>query len=67
MSPGPRRDGTVAFLTGAFFELLIWSLEARPPTTAGQADAIFRELAAPVLAAAAPAQSASGRTGRRSS
>jgi len=54
MSPGPRRDGTVAFLGGAFFEVLIWSLEARPPTTAEQADAIFQELAAPVLAVAAP-------------
>lgn len=49
---GARREGTSAFLAGAFFELLIWSLEARPPTTAEAADALFQELAAPVLAAA---------------
>lgn len=49
---GPRRDGTAAFLAGAFFELLIWSLEAKPATTAEAADALFQELAAPVLASA---------------
>jgi len=52
LPPGARRDGTAAFLAGAFFELLIWSLEARPPTTAEEADALFQELAGPVLAAA---------------
>ncbi|HET6922279.1 MAG TPA: TetR/AcrR family transcriptional regulator [Anaeromyxobacteraceae bacterium] len=52
LPPGARRDGTAAFLTGAFFELLIWSLEAKPPATAAAADALFQELAGPVLAAA---------------
>jgi len=52
LPPGARRDGSVAFLAGAFFELLIWSLEAKPPTTAPEADALFQELASPVLAAA---------------
>jgi len=49
--PGTRREGAVAFLAGAFFELLIWSLEARPAPTPGEADAIFQDLASPVLAA----------------
>ena len=48
---GTRRDAVAAFLAGALFELLIWSLEARPPTTAEEADALFHELAAPALAA----------------
>ena len=52
LPPGQRREGTAAFLAGALFELLIWSLEAKPPTTAEEADALFHELAAPVLAAA---------------
>ena len=50
--PGPRRDGLVAFLAGAFFELLIWSLEARHAPTAQEVDALFQEFAAPALAAA---------------
>ena len=49
---GHRREAAVAFLAGALFELLIWSLEARPPTTAEEADALFHELAGPALAAA---------------
>ena len=49
---GARRDAAAAFLAGALFELLIWSLESRPPTTAEEADALFHELAGPVLAAA---------------
>jgi AcrR family transcriptional regulator len=53
---GARRDGAAAFLAGALFELLIWSLEARPPTTAEEADALFHELAAPVLAAVGTAR-----------
>jgi AcrR family transcriptional regulator len=53
---GTRRDATAAFLAGALFELLIWSLEARPPTTAGEADQLFHELAGPVLAAAGAAR-----------
>jgi AcrR family transcriptional regulator len=49
---GARRDAAVAFLAGALFELLIWSLGAKPPTTAEEADALFHELAGPALAAA---------------
>lgn len=49
---GPRRDAAAAFLAGAFFEVLIWSLESRPPTRAEEADALFHELAGPALAAA---------------
>jgi AcrR family transcriptional regulator len=49
---GARRDAAAAFLAGALFELLIWSLEARPPTTAEEADVLFHELAGPALAAA---------------
>lgn len=47
---GTRRDAVAAFLAGALFELLIWSLEAKPPTTAEEADALFHELATPALA-----------------
>ncbi|HET7827087.1 MAG TPA: TetR/AcrR family transcriptional regulator [Anaeromyxobacter sp.] len=50
---GPRREAVAAFLAGALFELLIWSLDARPPTTPEEADALFHELAAPALAAGA--------------
>ncbi len=49
---GGRRDAAAAFLGGALFELLIWSLDAKPPTTAEEADALFHELAGPALAAA---------------
>ena len=49
---GARRDAATAFLAGALFELLIWSLEARPPIPAEEADALFHELAGPALAAA---------------
>ena len=63
LPPGPRREGTAAFLAGAFFELLIWSLEARPPTTSEAADALFQELATPVLAAARHPASRAGRAG----
>ena len=66
LPPGPRRDGAAAFLAGALFELLIWSLEARPPTTSEQADALFQELVAPVLAACRlPGAPAAGRGGKR--
>ncbi len=51
LPPGARRDGTAAFLAGAFFELLIWSLEARQAPTPEEADTLFQELAGPVLAA----------------
>lgn len=49
---GRRREAAAAFLAGALFDLLIWSLEAKPPASAEEADALFHELAAPVLAAA---------------
>ena len=63
---GARRDGTTAFLAGALFELLIWSLEAKPPTTAEAADALFQELAAPALARARlPGASGQGRAEAR--
>ncbi len=51
LAPGPRRDAAVAFIAGAFFELLIWSLEAKNVPTPEELDALFHELAAPVLAA----------------
>jgi len=57
MPSGPRRDGT-STSKKVPARKAIWSLEARPPTTAEQADAIFQVLAAPVLAAGAPARSA---------
>ncbi len=61
-----RRDAAAAFLGGALFELLIWSLDARPPTTAEEADALFHELAGPALAAAgAPRPRATDRAGAR--
>lgn len=49
---GPRRAALVAFVAGAFLELLTWSLEARSPPSAAETDALFRELVEPVLAAA---------------
>jgi AcrR family transcriptional regulator len=49
---GPRRDAAAAFLSGALFDVLIWSLEAKPPPPPEEVDAIFHELAAPALAAA---------------
>jgi AcrR family transcriptional regulator len=49
---GPMRDGTVAFLSGAFFDLVTWMLEARSPPSPAEVDALFQELAAPVIAAA---------------
>ncbi len=49
---GPTRDGAVAFLSGALFDLLIWSLESKSTPTPADADALFQELAAPVVAAA---------------
>ncbi len=55
LAPGPRRDGAVAFVAGAFFELLIWSLEAKSAPAPEEVDALFHELAAPVLGAAGSA------------
>jgi AcrR family transcriptional regulator len=61
---GPRRDGAAAFLAGAFFELLTWSLEARSGLGPEEVDALFQELAGPVLAAAG-ATAARARGGER--
>jgi AcrR family transcriptional regulator len=63
---GARREAAAAFLAGALFEVLIWSLESRPPTTAEEADALFHELAGPVLAAAGtPRARGTDRAGAR--
>lgn len=65
LAAGARRDAAVAFLAGALFDLLIWSIEARPPTTAEEADTLFHELAQPALAAAAnPRARVADRPGR---
>ncbi len=50
---GTRRDAVSAFLAGALFELLFWSLEARPAIGPAEADALFHQRAEPALAAAA--------------
>jgi AcrR family transcriptional regulator len=47
---GLRRDGAVAFLAGGFTDLIIWSLEARSPPGPEELEALFQDLAAPVLA-----------------
>lgn len=59
----PRRDGTMAFVAGAFLELLTWSLEAKSPPSPEETDSLFRELVEAVLATAARA----GPTARRGS
>jgi hypothetical protein len=53
MTAGRRGPAVIAFVGGAFLELLTWSLEARSPPSAEETDALFRELVRPVLAAAA--------------
>ncbi len=63
LPPGARREGLVAFLAGAFFELLIWSLEAKHSPTAAEVDALFQEFAAPALEAAR--RPGRGRAGAR--
>ena len=66
LAPGPRRDGAVAFVAGAFVELLTWSLDARSALAPEEVDALFHELAAPVLAAARlPAATGRARRGDR--
>lgn len=52
LAPGPRRDPVVAFVGGAFIEVLTWSLEAKSSMSAEQVDALFHELVEPVLATA---------------
>jgi AcrR family transcriptional regulator len=49
---GRTRDGTVAFLSGAFFDLVTWTLESKSPPSPADADLLFQELGAPALAAA---------------
>lgn len=49
---GQRRAAVVAFVAGAFLELLTCCLETRSPPTPEEADALFRELVTPVLAVA---------------
>jgi AcrR family transcriptional regulator len=63
---GTRRDAVAAFVAGALFELLTWSLEARPPTTVEEADALFHELAAPALTAGTARGRGTDRPGARS-
>lgn len=53
LAPGRRRDAVAAFLAGALLELLTWSLEAKGAPGPEEADALFQELAAPVLVTAA--------------
>jgi len=52
LASGVRRDAVVAFVAGAFIELLTWSLESRSPLPPEQVDALFHELVEPVLTAA---------------
>lgn len=57
VAAGSRRDAAVAFLAGALFDLILWSLETRGAPAPEELDALFQELAAPVLTVVA----ASGR------
>ncbi len=52
MPAAPRREAATAVIAGAFLELLTWSLEAKSPPSPEETDALFRELAGPVLVAA---------------
>ncbi len=52
LAPGARHEATVAFVTGAFVELLTWSLEAKSTLPPEEVDALFHDLATPVLEAA---------------
>jgi AcrR family transcriptional regulator len=64
LPPGARREAASAFLAGALFELLFWSLEARPPVAAEEADRLFHDLAGPALLAPGAARaSVAGRPG----
>lgn len=46
---GPQLDATVHYLSGAFFELLIWWLDTRNPLQPVEVEALFQRLTAPVL------------------
>lgn len=49
---GVRLEATAHYLTGAFFELLIWWLDSRTALPASELEALFSELTKPVLEAA---------------
>ena len=57
---GARREAASAFLAGALFELLFWSLETRPPVAAEEADRLFHDLAGPALVAAGVTRARAG-------
>ncbi|MHB8875490.1 MAG: TetR/AcrR family transcriptional regulator [Myxococcaceae bacterium] len=48
---GPRLDGTVHYVAGALFELLMWWLDARNPLPPADLEQLFHRLTTPVLAA----------------
>ena len=47
---GVRLDVAVRYVAGAFFELLIWWLEARTQLKPADLEELFHELTTPVLA-----------------
>jgi len=51
LAPGFRREATVVFVAGAFVEILTWSLEAKSTLPPEEVDALFHDLATPVLEA----------------
>jgi AcrR family transcriptional regulator len=64
LPPGQTRDATVAFLAGAFLEVLTWALESKSPPSADDTDRLFRELADPILARLPAPQPPPRRGGR---
>jgi AcrR family transcriptional regulator len=46
---GPRLDATVHYVAGAFFELLIWWLDARTPLQPSELEELCHRLTTPVL------------------
>jgi AcrR family transcriptional regulator len=48
-SASPMRDAAVAYVAGAFWELLRWWLEQRRPSSAAEVAVTFRRLTTPVL------------------
>ncbi|MBN1208368.1 MAG: TetR/AcrR family transcriptional regulator [Myxococcaceae bacterium] len=48
---GPHLDATVHYIAGAFFELLIWWLDAPRPLPPSELEQLFHRLTAPVLVA----------------
>lgn len=47
---GPRLEVAVHYVTGAFFELLTWWLDARNPLPPAELSGLFHQLTLPVLA-----------------